>query len=308
MILLWVVIFIVSLAILILGAEWLLISAQKIGLKIGLSPFVVGMTIVAFGTSLPELVSAIVANFRGLNEFAVANAVGSNIANILLVIGIATLFARKLQVTKDLINLDLPLLAISTSIFLLVAWDGKINFFESLFLLATYIIYVGFTLIYEDNDEEESDSPKVYVLDYIKLIFGIAGLSLGASYLINSVEQLALIFNISTGIIAITAVAIGTSLPEIIVSVKAAIRRQSEVALGNIFGSNVFNILMVVGLPGLFGTLYLDSQTMLVGLPVLIISTLLFVISGISRKIHVQEGALFLLLYVIFIAKLFNLF
>jgi cation:H+ antiporter len=309
MILMWIVVFIVSLVVLVRGADWLLVSAEKIGLKIGMSPFVVGVTIVAFGTSLPELISSFVAVSQGLSEFVVANAVGSNIANILLVVGLATLVSKRLQVTKDLIDLDLPLLAISTSIFLLVAWDGSVNFFESLFLIATYIIYLGFSLIY--TDDESTKAPKnveVTTKDILMLVIGAAGLALGAKYLIDSVEQLAIILDIAPGVIAITAVAIGTSLPEVLVSVKAAARRQSEVALGNVFGSNIFNLLAVVGLPGIFGELMVDQRTLMIGLPVLFMSTLLFIISGISRRVHVQEGALFLLLYVIFIAKLFGLF
>jgi cation:H+ antiporter len=309
MILMWIVFFIVSLVVLVKGADWLLASAEKIGLKIGMSPFVVGVTIVAFGTSLPELISSFVAVSQGLSDFVIANAVGSNIANILLVVGLATLVSKRLQVTKDLIDLDLPLLAISTSIFLLVAWDGSVNFFEALFLLATYVIYLGFSLIYKDD--ESTKAPKnveVTTKDILMLVIGSAGLAVGAKYLIDSVEQLAIILDIAPGVIAITAVAIGTSLPEVLVSVKAAARRQSEVALGNVFGSNIFNVLVVVGLPGIFGELIVDPGTLLIGLPVLLMSTLLFIISGISRRVHVQEGALFLLLYVIFIAKLFGLF
>lgn len=309
MLIFWIAVFIVSLGVLIKGSDWLLDSSEKIGLKIGLSPFIVGVTIVAFGTSFPELVSSFVAVNAGLTDFVVANAVGSNIANILLVIGLATIFAKRLQVTKDLIDLDLPLLAISTSIFLVLAWDGNINFFESLFLIATYIVYLGFTLIYKDDEAHKKvKKPDITNTDLVKLTLGIIGLAIGAKYLISSVEQLAHILNIAPGVIAISAVAIGTSLPEVLVSVKAAMRRKSEVALGNVFGSNIFNVLLVVGLPGIFGNLAIDSQTLTIGLPVLILSTILFIFSGISRRVHVQEGALFIILYTIFIAKLFNLF
>lgn len=303
------VIFITSLFILVKGADWLLESSEKIGLKIGMTPFVIGVTIVAFGTSLPELVSSLVAVFQGLNSFPIANVVGSNIANIFLVIGLSTLFAKRLTVTKDLIDLDLPLVAITTSIFLILVFDGKVNFFESLFLIITYVIYMGFSLIYKDDRfDEKVKKPKITSNDLMMLIIGVLGLSFGAKFLIDSVSQLSAILNIAPGMIAITAVAVGTSLPEIIVSVKAAIRRNSEVALGNVFGSNIFNILIVVGLPGIFKDLTIDPKTFAIGLPILILSTVLLIISGISRRVHVQEGVLFLLLYVIFIAKLFGLF
>lgn len=309
MLLFWIAVFIISLFILVKGSDWLLASAEKIGLKIGLSPFIIGVTIVAFGTSFPELVSSFVAVSRGITEIVVANAVGSNIANILLVIGITSLVAKKLQVSKDLIDLDLPTIAIATTIFLFTAMDGMITFFEAMFLVITYIIYLGFSLIYkETGPEEKVKKPKILPTDILMLFIGTVGLALGARFLIDSIEALSAILNIGASVITITAVAIGTSLPELIVSVKAAMRGQSEVALGNIFGSNIFNVLMVVGLPGLFGNIIIDYQTISVGLPFLIAATVLFVISGISRRIHSQEGALYLLLYVIFITKLFGLF
>ena len=309
MLIFWVAVFIVSLFVLVKGADWLLTSSEKIGLRIGLSPFVVGVTIVAFGTSLPELISSFVAVSRGVTEIVVANAVGSNIANILLVVGISAIVGKRLVVSKDLIDLDLPLIALSTAIFLLVAYDGSITFFEAMFLTVTYVIYLGFSLIYKDDEAgEKVKRPPIKTNDLLMLVIGVVGLSVGAKFLIDAIVELSGILNIGAGVIAITAVAIGTSLPELIVSVKAALRKQSEIALGNVFGSNIFNLLAVVGLPGIFATLYIDEQTVALGLPVLLMATILFIISGISRRIHVQEGALFLMLYVIFITKLFGLF
>lgn len=309
MLLFWIAVFIISLFILVKGSDWLLSAAEKIGLKAGLSPFIIGVTIVAFGTSFPELVSSFVAVSRGVSEIVVANAVGSNVVNILFVIGITAILAKKLQVSKDLIDLDLPTIAITTAIFIFIAIDGTITFFESLFLVVTYIVYLGFSLKFKERGPEEKvKKPKITLTDIFMLFAGIVGLALGAKYLIDSIVELSNILNIGASIITITAVALGTSLPELIVSIKAAMRGQSEVALGNIFGSNIFNILMVVGLPGLFSNMVIDSQTLLIGIPFLIASTILFVISGISRRIHAQEGALYLLLYVVFITKLFGLF
>jgi len=309
MLLFWIAVFIISMFALVKGADWLLNAAEKIGLGVGLSPFIVGVTIVAFGTSFPELISSFVAISQGAAEMVAANAIGSNVANILLVIGVAAIFARKLAVSKDLIDLDLPLIAISTSIFVITAWDAQITFFESVFLLITYGIYLAFSLVYKDDKADKPfKKPKVTRTDILMLFIGIAGLSIGAKYLVDSVVALSSMLNIATGVIAISAVAIGTSLPELLVSVKAALRNQSEIALGNIFGSNIFNILVVIGLPGIFATIPLDNKTFVIGLPVLVISTLLFVISGISRRIHMQEGTLFILMYALFMAKLFNLF
>lgn len=309
MLIIWLIIFIASLALLIKSSDWLLASSEKIGLAIGLSPFVIGITIVAFGTSFPELVSSFVAVAQGIPEVVVANAVGSNIANILIVIGFSVVIARKLKVSKNLIDLDLPLLAISTAIFMIIAWDGQVVFMESIFLLITYGVYMVFSLFYpEEAPEEKSIRPKVSPKDLMFLFIGIICLAIGAKFLIDSVMVLSELLNITTGIIAITAVAFGTSLPELIVSVKAALKGKSEVALGNVFGSNVFNVLVVVGLPGIFSTLPIDEKTFALGLPMLVIVTILFVFSGISKRIHVQEGILYILLYVLFTAKLFEIF
>jgi len=305
----WIIIFVISLALLIKSSDWLLASSEKIGLAIGMSPFVIGVTIIAFGTSFPELISSFVAVFEHVPEVVVSNAVGSNIANILLVIGFSVVIARKLKVTKNLIDLDLPLLAISTAFFLITAWDGKIVFAESVFLIFTYGVYLIFALLHpEETVIKNIKRPKVSVRDLVLLFIGIVGLTIGAKYLIDSIIALSDILNISAGIITITAVAFGTSLPELIVSVKAALKGKSEVALGNVFGSNVFNVLIVVGLPGIFGTLPVDGKTFAIGLPMLVISTILFIFSGISRRIHMQEGILYIFLYVLFTVKLFEVF
>lgn len=326
----WIIVFIISLAVLVKSAGWLLSGAERIGLAIGLSPFIVGVTIVGLGTSLPELISSFIAVFEGVPEIVVANAVGSNIANILLVVGLSTVIGRRLVVTKNLIDLDLPLLAIGTTLMIGVAWDREVTFLESVILLITYGVYFAYTILHRDDVKTEEDTelavfikknsayiskvskkiaeiPRIALRDFGLLAAGAIGLFLGAKYLVESVINLSDMFNIGAGVIAITAIAIGTSLPELIVSVRAAVQRKSEIALGNIFGSNLFNMLVVIGLPGLFTTLPLDEKTFSIGLPVMAAATLLFVVSGISRRIHMWEGAFYLILYVFFIGKLFNL-
>ena len=331
MIIFWIIVFIVSLGVLVKGADWLITSAEKIGLSLGLSPFIVGVTIVGVGTSFPELISSFVAVFKGVPDVVAANAIGSSIANILLIVGISAVIAKQLMVTKSLIDLDLPLLAISTVLLLGVVWDKQITFGESLLMLVTYGIYLLYTVLHKDTEDtgeiaeflpsrqerrkhiaahnkEEFTRPTLVAKDFILLIVGILGLVFGAKYLIDALVNLSAMLNIATGVIAITAVAVGTSLPELLVSTKAALQKKSEIALGNIFGSNVFNVLVVIGLPGLFRVLPVDSQTFTIGVPTMSLATLLFVISGISRRIHMWEGAFYLSVYVLFIAKLFNWF
>lgn len=329
---LWIVVFIVSLVALVKGADWFTQSAEKIGLALGLSPFIVGVTIVGIGTSFPELISSFAAALKGVPNVVAANVVGSNIANILLIVGLSAVLGRTLVVTKNLIDLDLPLLAIGTVIFLGAAWDRKITSGESILMLITYIIYLLYTTLHKEDSEEREENfellpsrqekrklilaqkkptvlrPRLTLKEPLFLVIGCIGLVLGANYLIDSLVKLSDLLNVATGIITITAVAVGTSLPELLVSANAAIKRRSEIALGNVFGSNIFNGFVVVGLPGLFKILPLDEQTFSIGLPFMALATLLFVISGISKRIHVWEGAFYLSLYILFVAKLFNWF
>jgi cation:H+ antiporter len=325
MIFFWIFIFILSLIALVKGADLLIEKAEKISLATGLSPFIVGIIIVGQGTSFPELFFSLLSTLRGLNEVAIANAIGSNIVNILLIIGLSAILAKKLVVRRNLIDLDLPLLAASTGLILGILWDKKVTFNESLLLIISYLIYFFYTLIHKEETpeifevlpsrrerrkkigpKEEIIRPKFEIKDFFLLILGFLFLYFGTEYLIKSLVNLSLFLKITTGVISLTAVAFGTSLPELITSVEAAYRKKTEIALGNIFGSNVFNSLMVIGLPGLFSTLFVDDKTFFVGLPTLVLTTILFVISGISRQIHIWEGSFYLLIYLLFLGKIFN--
>jgi cation:H+ antiporter len=328
----WIIIFIASLALLVKSADWFVESSEKIGLALKISPFVVGVTIVALGTSFPELASSIVAVLKGATEIVAANALGSNIANILLIVGLSAIVARRLVVKRSLIDLDLPLLATTTVLFIFIMWDRKIVFGEGILLILAFLVYFVYAVSRRKEQEEETFEtaevlpsrierrktpfseekkivrPKLNFRVFLFLILGVIGLTIGANYTIESILELSDFFKISTSLIAITAVAIGTSLPELIVSVRAALKKKYEIALGNVFGSNVFNILIVAGIPALIKPLEIDELTFGIGLPFLIVATLLFVISGVSRRIHIWEGIMYVLIYILFIIKLSNLF
>ncbi len=308
--LLWGGVFIVALIALIKGADWVLDSAQKIGLALGMSPFLVGVLIVGFGTSAPELASSLFGVVGGATEIPAANAVGSNIANILLIIGLAAVFARGTMVaTKKLIDVELPLMLLSTFFFFGVAYDGVITIVESLFLLVGFAVYIAYALVHRDAappTEGAGERPRVRALDIGLLIVGFVFLIGGAKYLIDAVLVMSELAGIPVGVITLLAVAVGTSLPELLVSIKAALQNNAELSLGNIFGSNIFNILFVVGVSGLLGTMTLDVATVTLAIPMMVATTLFFVISGISNKIHTWEGAFFILIYTLFVVKLFG--
>jgi len=329
MLIFWILIFILSLAILVKSADWFVESAEKIGLALKISPFIVGMTIIAIGTSFPELASSIAATLKGATEIVAANTVGSNVANILLIVGLSAVAARALIVRRSLIDLDAPLLGVATSLFIFVMWDKEIVFGEGILLIFGFLIYLLYTIFHRIEPEETSEAvetlpsrverreieakiekkpEKLNFRVFLFLILGMAGLAVGSNYTIEAMLKISDILKIATSLVAITALAVGTSLPELVVSIQAASKKKYEIALGNIFGSNVFNILLVAGIPALIRPLVVDELTFRIGLPFLVIATLLFIISGISRRIHIWEGAMYLLLYILFIVKLCGLF
>lgn len=307
--LIWIGVFIVSLGALVKGADFLLLSAERIGKYFKLPAFVIGALIVGIGTSLPELASSIAAVFSGEGEIVVANAVGSNIANILLVAGLSAIVGRQIVSTKNLVNIEISLLMLSTVLFLGVAYDGIITQLEAGLVAIAFIVYFSYLIFHrEDVDIQAEGQPvnKIEIKDYAFLILGSALLGLGANFLIESVIALSQIFDISPGVISISAIAVGTSLPEILVSVKAVLRGQTDLAFGNVFGSNVFNMLMIVGTVGIFTELPIDERTLLIGLPMLAVATLTFILSSLSMRIYLWEGLMFLILYLFFMLKIFG--
>ncbi len=332
----WVLIFILSLALLLKSADWIVESSEKIAIALKVSPFIIGVTVVAVGTSFPELAASLSAVFKGVTEVVTANVIGSNLANILLIVGFSAVIARPLIVKRSLIDLDAPLLAVATVLFAFIIWDKNVVFWEGVLLILGFLIYLLYTFFRRKEKEEEKmefvevlpsrverreKEAKIETKEKIEevseglnfkpflfLIFGLVGVIVGANYTIESVLKISEILKVSPSLIAITVVAVGTSLPELVVSIQAAAKKKYEVALGNVFGSNVFNILIVTGIPALIHPLIVDKATFNIGFPFLIAVTLLFVISGISRRIHVWEGLMYLLIYILFIAKLYNLF
>lgn len=328
----WILVFIASIALLVKSADWVVDSAEEIALAFKVAPFIVGVALVALGTSLPELVAVLTATFKGNTAFVVDTAFGSNIATILLVVGVAAVAGRKLAIKRSLIDLDAPLLSVSTVLIIFMVLDKKIVFGEGVLLMLAFFVYLLYTFFRrKGNPEEETEEElpsrverrqaksqekvadqkaeeeqEITFKTILFLVLGIAGLIIGSNYVVESVEQLSLLLGISVSFITITAVAVGTSLPELAVSMRAAVKKKYEMALGNVFGSNVFTIFLIIGAPALFKDLAVDPVTLAVGAPYLVVATLLFVFSGISRKIHIWEGLMYLLIYVLFIIQFFG--
>ncbi|PIS42524.1 MAG: conjugal transfer protein TraR [Candidatus Kerfeldbacteria bacterium CG08_land_8_20_14_0_20_40_16] len=327
----WLFIFIVSLIVLIFSADRFTKAAEKLGVALGIPAFIVGITIVSIGTSLPELMTSLLAVFRSTpvldaTPIVVGDVVGSNIANILLITGIVVILVRKLEVKRSLIELDIPLLLLSTALLILVAYDGVINWMEGIILLLGLGVYLRYSLsdharekvamgeeekirrpiwgIFRNKEQKARVEGKL-ILNLI--IFSIL-IYIGARYTIDSLINISDLVGIGTSVLAASAIAVGTSLPELFVSGAAALRGNHDIAIGNIFGSNIFNALFIIGVPALIKPLTVPTDVLQIGIPFLIGATVVYVFSAISRKIYIYEGAIYLLIYVVFIAKLFKIF
>ncbi len=309
MLLFWFLIFIVSLVVLIKSADYFTSCSEKLGLALKIPAFIVGVIIVSVGTSLPELVTSIIAVLKGATDIVAGNIVGSNIANILLIVGLAAVFSRRIELERDLINIDLPLLASFTGLLVVTCFDGKFTLAEGIISLIAFLVYIHYSIV--DREREIDELPpkeKVRFSLIFGLTFSLLFLYLGAKFTIESVVKISEITKIGTSAIASTVVALGTSLPELAVSLQAALKKKFEISLGNIIGSNIFNGSFIMGASVLIKPLDIAQDVLLIAIPFLIASTLLMIFSGISKKIHNWEGAIFLLIYIVFVAKLFNLF
>jgi cation:H+ antiporter len=305
----WIIIFSISIFLLVKSSNWFIESAEKIGLSLKINHFIVGLTIVAFGTSLPELISSIFAVIKNETEIVVANTIGSNLANILLIGGIISIISGAIPAKRNLIDIDAPLLLITNIAFLFIIIDKKINFYEAIILLIQFIVYLIYTTSQKSDlslnkSEEIINKEKIKVKVFLRLILGAAGMMIGANYTIESTIKISQILSIPSSFIAATAIAVGTSLPELSVSVIAAIKKKYEMSLGNILGSNIFNPLVVAGVPALIKELNIDDLTFNITMPFFLAATLIFVISTISKKIHIWEGLMYIILYILFIYKL----
>jgi cation:H+ antiporter len=305
---LWIAVFIVSLAILIKSSDLFVGAAEKIGLSFGLSAFITGVIIVGVGTSLPELVSSIIATTEGATEIVIGNVLGSNITNIFLVLGIAGIIGKDFTIKHDLMRVDIPFLLSATLLMALMILDGSFSRIEGILCLLAFIIYIIFTVMHPDLEtksidfeiskiNKEIEKKKPLIQEFILIILSSAGIFFGAKYTVDSVIALSSILGIATDIIALTAIALGTSLPEVLVTISASRRGNPEMAVGNIIGSNIFNGLVVMGIPSLISPLHIPHSILLFSLPTLIAAVFIYSFMVHDKKINQLEGGTLLIFY-----------
>ncbi len=304
--LLYIGIFIASLATLLKASDWFVDSAEAIGLSLGISPFIIGVTIVAFGTSLPELATSIASVFAGESEIVIGNVIGSNITNIALVLGLTAVVVKNIEIENDLWLIDMTFLWASAFLLWFVLYDLHLSNFECFLLLAGLALFLTYSFKSNRSTSDKEELPEAKVRDYLLLLLGGVLVYLGADYTIYAITEISAILNIPSKLIALSAVAIGTSLPEVVVSLSAARRGKASIAIGNVLGSNVFNTFIVMGVPGLLGQLEIPADLSAFYLPLMIVMTVLFGVMAFDRIITRWEGWLLLLFYLLFMGHIFQ--
>lgn len=303
-----------GLVLLVGGAEALVKSASNLAATAGISPLVIGLTVVAFGTSAPELVVSLQAGLSNQPDIALGNVVGSNICNVLLILGLSALI-MPLVVAQQLIRLDVPIMIGASGLVMLFGWDGRIGRSDGIVLFLGGIGYTLF-LLYQSRLEKNpivqdeyaqfgtrSLSLKEAGLNGALLLGGLAMLIGGSHLLINSAVTIATLLGASQLIIGLTVVAIGTSLPELATSVTASLRGESDIAVGNVVGSNIFNILVVLGLSSAVSPagIAVSPAAISFDIPIMLaVAVLCLPICFTGNKISRKEGGLLLAYYLLY--------
>ena len=294
-------IFIIGGAFLYFGSELLIDNSINIANKFNLSKIFIGSTIVALGTSLPEIVVSVVANFNGNTNIAIGNIVGSNIANISLVLGVFLLFKNIYLGKTYKISFHLLFLLLLTIILYFLLRGAFISSYYGFILIFLFIFYIMFTINFFDDNESVVDTI-VSKFPVFKIIIGVILIYFGSNFFIDGAIGVALLIGVSDLVIGMTVVALGTSAPELIVSINSILKKEIDISIGNIIGSNIANIVFAIGLSSILKTIYFDPNDLVFYNNYMILLTSLLVISLlVFKKMNKNFGLLFISIYFVFI-------
>ncbi len=300
-------ILIAGLTLLVFAGDYLVKGAVALAEKLGISPLVIGLTIVAFGTSAPELFVSLKAAFNNVHGIALGNVVGSNIANVLLVLGAPALI-KPIACKEEGIGFSLAIMAVLTVVFMVMLGTGILTHLDGLVLLGILAIFLAWQYasarkdranpVIGDYHDEIDEVPTQNSRIAAYLLFGMIGLPIGASLTVNGAVDIARIFGVSDTVIGLTIVAIGTSLPELVTSVMAAWRGKGAVAIGNVIGSNIFNIGAIVGITSLLHPLVVPAHIAFFDMWIMAAVTLLVIVLAMfTRPISRLGGCIMLVLF-----------
>lgn len=306
---------VLGLAFLIYGAEFLVKGAVGISVKAKLSRLVIGMTVVSFGTSTPELIVSVQSAMEGLPEITIGNIIGSNITNLAVVLGI-TVLIFPVPVARNTIKYDWPVLMLASILFYVMAYNLYIHRWEGLILFLLLVVYTSFIIIKSRKNQMvgldeipgvKEMTRKVSIWKHLFfLIIGLVGLYFGSNWLIEGAKSLALEIGLSNHVIGITVVAFGTSVPELVTSVVAAYRKETDISVGNLIGSNIFNIFGVLGLTAIVNPIGVENIVLtwdalwMIGITLILFPMLIF-----KRRIGRLSGFILTSTYIIYVISLF---
>lgn len=297
---------IASLVMLYFGASWLVNGATSLAVRLGVTPLIIGLTVVAYGTSMPELIVSIQAALGDNGSISVGNVVGSNIFNIGVILGLAAIF-YPLKVKAQILRLDIPIMLVAAVLFLLFFLDHRISRLEGLVFVVGVMAYTIFNIrkakqegqqeILEEFQKAVPQTRRHWGIDMLFIVTGLTVLIFGSDLLVNGAVSLARHFGISDAVIGLTIVAVGTSMPELATSVVAALKKQSDIALGNVVGSNIYNILAILGLSSVITPIEAPGIALIDSLVMVGISVLLIPLVRTGYTLKRWEGVLLLLFY-----------
>jgi len=293
-------IFFLSLSVLIWGSDILINQSEKIALRFGISEYVIGATLVAVGTSLPEMAASITASMNHKPEIAVANVIGSNIFNITLVLATVFIIAKKVDPHRDFFAKDSSWALFPVLIFILMILDGSFSKFDGFLLILLMFAYVLFLLhagrdILIDEDEAESAEPFLWIRVSLLTLLGFVFVIMGADYTIESASGIAKSFGVSDWVIGIIMISLGTSMPELMVSVTAALKGKADMAIGAIIGSNMANTTMVLGSAALVNRIEIDPGKYMFDIATMLVATLMLVFIS-ANKLYTKPAGISLLI------------
>jgi len=305
-----------GLFILILGGDFLVKGASNIALRLKLSPLVVGLTIVAFGTSTPELLISLKAALAGSPDLTMGNIVGSNICNLALVLGVTALISP-IHVGQDSVKIDWPVAMGSSLMLFFMARSGTLVATEGIIFITILVVYVVFLIVKSRKEHQYSQSKvdgtetdfvrtttRQVLKDLFFIFLGCVGLYFGAEWFVGGAQELARFLGVSERVIGITVLALGTSLPELTTAVIASLKKQTDLALGNLLGSNIFNVLSILGITTII--VDIDVNKTILNIDMLWMLGITFLILPFmitSRHIERWEGGLLLMIYVYYVAN-----
>ena len=293
------ILLIIGFIMLIKGADWFVDSASFIAKKFGIPSIIVGMTIVAMGTSAPEFSVSLQSSIAGMNDMSIANVVGSNIFNLLVVLGISAMFG-KLKITK---YRDVQMTLAVSILLMSFAIGGYLSIIEGLVLLCAFVTYIILMIKGRDKTEivEEVSNKRPMWLTIIIGLIGLGAIVYGGDLVVNSASAVALSLGMSENLVGLTIVAIGTSLPELVTSVMAMKKGENDIAVGNVLGSNIFNMLLIIGSAAIINPMTVSMFAM-IDLVFIIVTLLIFIaLTYKKQEVNKWNGIIFIIIYVSYI-------